>query len=189
MLKGCFGAEPFSHAGEHFTITGYDARPKPVQRPHPPFFIGGGGRRLLRYAAREADIVGFAPRLLSGAADPTPDLRSMTLAATAEKLDWVREAAGDRFDRLELNIYPSTFPVAVTGDPRGAIAERADRLRGLTGSDVTDDELLESPHVFVGTVDSLTEKLLGLRERFGISSVMVGDIDTLAPVVERLAGR
>ena len=44
VIKGCFGAGPFSFAGEHYTITDYDAQPKPVQQPHPPFFIGGGGR-------------------------------------------------------------------------------------------------------------------------------------------------
>ena len=60
MLKGYFGEQPFSFAGEHYTITELDGWPKPVQRPHPPFMIGGGGRRVLTLAAREADIVGPA---------------------------------------------------------------------------------------------------------------------------------
>jgi probable F420-dependent oxidoreductase len=61
VLKGCFAEGPFSFAGEHYTITDYDAHPKPVQRPHPPLMIGGGGRRTLTLAAREANIVGLAP--------------------------------------------------------------------------------------------------------------------------------
>ncbi len=61
VLKGCFADGPFSFTGEHYRITDYDAEPKPVQRPHPPFFIGGGGRRTLTLAARQAQIVGLAP--------------------------------------------------------------------------------------------------------------------------------
>jgi probable F420-dependent oxidoreductase len=65
VLKGLLTGSPFSFAGEHYTITGYAAEPVPVQRPHPPFFIGGGGRRTLSLAGREADIVGLAPRILA----------------------------------------------------------------------------------------------------------------------------
>ena len=96
VLKGCFADGPFSFSGEHYTITDYDAQPKPVQRPHPPFMIGGGGRRTLTLAGREAQIVGLAPRILpNGAGDPA----SVTVAATAEKVGWVREAAGERLRR------------------------------------------------------------------------------------------
>jgi probable F420-dependent oxidoreductase len=71
IIKGCFGDGPFSFSGEHYTITDYDGQPKPVQQPHPPFFIGGGGRTTLELAAREAQIIGLAPRILRGGrADP-----------------------------------------------------------------------------------------------------------------------
>lgn len=190
VLKGCFGDGPFSFAGEHYPITDYDALPKPVQRPHPPFFLGGGGRRTLSLAGAEADIVGLSARLLPGdQREPRVEPRSLTAAATEEKLGWVRAAAGDRFDQLELNTYPTGGPVVVTNDVRAAARDRADRLKQRTGIELTVEEIIESPHMFIGSVASLTEKLLGLRERFGISSVMVPDIDELAPVVERLAGR
>ena len=65
ILKGCFADGPFSFAGEHYRIVDLDGQPKPVQRPHPPFLIGGGGRRTLALAGREADIVGLAPRILA----------------------------------------------------------------------------------------------------------------------------
>jgi probable F420-dependent oxidoreductase len=185
VLKGCFGDGPFSFAGEHYTIRDLDGHPKPVQRPHPPFLIGGGGRRTLALAGREADIVGLAPRILSGQrSDPS----SLTVAATAEKIGWVREAAGDRFDDLVFNIYPSGWPITVTADPRGEAARVVEHLRGRTAVDLTVDDVLDAPHVFVGTIDGLVEKFRMLRERLGISSFMVGDIDELAPVVERLAG-
>jgi probable F420-dependent oxidoreductase len=189
VLKGCLGEEAFSFDGEHYTITEYDGQPKPVQRPHPPLFVGGGGRRLLTLAGKQADIVGLAPRLLPGdQRTPRPDPRSLTAAAAEEKVGWVRDAAGDRFDQLELNTYPSAGPVAVTDRARPVAQERADRLYQRTGIEITADELLESPHAFIGSIDGLTQKFVALRERFGISSIMVGEIDELAPVVERLAG-
>ncbi len=185
VLKGCFCDDPFSFAGTHYTITGHDGRPKPVQRPHPPILIGGGGRRTLTLAAREADTVGIAPRIGAGQrADPA----SLTIAATEEKIGWVREAAGARFDELELNIYPSTSPIIVTDHPRKAAGDLADRLRARTGQDVAVDDLLESPHIYIGSIDALTEKIRSLRERLGISSFMLGGVGELAPIVSRLAG-
>lgn len=189
ILKGCFGDGPFSFTGEHYTLTRYEGYPKPVQKPHPPLFIGGGGRRTLTLAARQADIVGLAPRVghdAQGRARPDP--YSITATGTDEKLGWIREAAGARFDDLELNTYPSGGPVVVTDRARAVAQERADRLYQQTGVRLSAEEVLESPQVFIGSVDDLTRKLAEMRERWGISSVMLGDIDTAAPVVERLAG-
>src|SRR5579872_5966816 len=76
VLKGCFAEGPFSFSGEHYTITGHDAAPKPAQRPHPPVFLGGGGKRLLTLAARHAQIIGLAPRLIQGD-HPRADARSL----------------------------------------------------------------------------------------------------------------
>jgi probable F420-dependent oxidoreductase len=188
ILKGCFADGPFSFSGEHYTISGHDGVPKPAQRPHPPIFLGGGGRRLLTLAAREAQIVGLAPRLVQGAS-PRVDAWSLTAAATEEKIGWIREAAGGRFGELELNTYPSGAPTVVTGDPRAEARRRADRLREQTGVELTVEEVLDSPHVFIGSIKDLTRKFTDLRERFGISSFLVDDLDALAPVVEELAGR
>ena len=87
VLKGLFADETLNYAGSHYRITELDGLPKPVQRPHPPFLIGGGGRRTLSLAGREAQIVGFAPRIhANGQGDPL----SFTLEATAEKVEWAR---------------------------------------------------------------------------------------------------
>lgn len=185
VLKGCFGEGPFSFAGEHYTITDHDGHPKPVQKPHPPFLIGGGGRRTLTLAAREAQIVGLAPRILaSGAPDPS----SVTFAGTREKIEWVREAAGERFEAIELNVYPSMTGVSITDEPLREAAEVAERLAQRSGVRVSPEELLDSPHIFINTVDGFVEKLRRHRDELGISSIMVGVVDELAPVVERLAG-
>jgi alkanesulfonate monooxygenase SsuD/methylene tetrahydromethanopterin reductase-like flavin-dependent oxidoreductase (luciferase family) len=156
-----------------------------VQRPHPPFLIGGGGRRTLELAAREADIVGLAPRIRANGA---PDPSSVTFEGTREKIGWVREAAGDRFDALELNVYPSMTGISLTDHALAEAEELAERLHGRSGIRVSATELLDSPHIFIGSVDSFVEKFRRLRAELGISSIMVGEVDELAPVVERLAG-
>jgi alkanesulfonate monooxygenase SsuD/methylene tetrahydromethanopterin reductase-like flavin-dependent oxidoreductase (luciferase family) len=185
VLKGLFTGEPFSHSGEHYTITDYTGQPVPVQRPHPPFFIGGGGRRTLTLAGREADIVGLAPRIMPGA---KLDAQSLTFAATREKIEWVREAAGDRFDSIEFNVYPSGWPATITDDLHGEARRVIDGLRARTGVELTEEEVIESPHVFIGSVDRLVEKFLHLREELGITSILLGEPGELTPVLERLSG-
>ena len=77
----------------------------------------------------------------------------------------------------------------VTDDPLAEARRRADRLREHAGIELTAEEILDSPHVFIGSIKDLTRKFVDLRERFGISSFLVDDLDALAPVVEELAGR
>jgi probable F420-dependent oxidoreductase len=185
VLKGCFGEGAFSFAGEHYTITEYDAYPKPVQQPHVPFFIGGGGRRTLELAAREADTVGLAPRILSGT---RPDPASMTWAATEEKIGWVRAAAGERFADLSFNVYPSQWPITITDDLHGEARKVIERMRERTGIELTEQDVIDSPHIFIGSIDRFVEKFSELRDRLGINSFLVGSLDELGPVVERLAG-
>jgi probable F420-dependent oxidoreductase len=183
VLKGLFRGEPFDFTGEHYTITDYAAQPVPVQRPHPPFFIGGGGRRTLELAGREADIVGLAPRI---GKDGKVDAASLTLEAAREKIEWVRAAAGARFDGLEFNIYPSGWPATVTDDLHGEARRFIDHLRSRTGVELTEQQVIDSPHLFIGSIDRLVEKFQQLREELGITNVLLGDIDELAPVLERL---
>jgi probable F420-dependent oxidoreductase len=186
VLKGAFGPSPFSFEGEHYRITDLDGQPKPIQQPHPPFLIGGGGRKTLELAAREAQIVGLAPRILSG---QRSDPNSLTWAATVEKIAWVREAAGDRFDELEFNIYPSTTNVSVTDNALAEARDLSATLAGRTAVDVTAEELLESPQIFINSLDGFEAKFRRMRDELGISSIMVGEMGALDAVVERLAGR
>ena len=189
VLKGLFGDGPFTFAGRHYRITAMDGEPKPVQRPHPPLMIGGGGRRILGLAAREADIVNFGPRQPK---DGKIDVASYLLPALEEQVGWVREAAGPRFEDLELLTYNSWTvgtPV-ITDHGRREAEEQAAAVRNRTGYPLTAEELLDSPHAYIGSVDFLVDKIRGLRERFGISCFMLDGVDTfaMAPVVERLAG-
>jgi probable F420-dependent oxidoreductase len=185
VLKGCFRDEPTTFRGEYYRLDEFDGQPKPVQRPHPPLMIGGGRRKVLELAGREADVIGLAPRQVEGR---YVEASSLTLAAAEEKIAWVREAARDHFDDLVFNAYPSVWPVTVTDEPAATAREVIDHLRSQSGEELTVDEVLASPHLFVDSVDGFVERFGMLRERLGITSFMVGDVDTLAPVVERLAG-
>lgn len=110
-------------------------------------------------------------------------------AGTAQKIEWVRAAAGSRFPELEFNTYPSLNPVTITGQPGKVAHEIAGRLKQRFDVELTESDILDSPHVFVGSIDSMVEKCLGLRERFGISYIFIGnEFREFAPVVERLAG-
>lgn len=161
----------------------YDDYPRPVQNPV-PILVGGGGRRLLSLAAREAQIVGLAPRVALGSA---PDFRSLTADATDEKLAWIRNAAGARFESLEVNTYAAIRGgMRVTGQPR-AVAETIAVAVAERGGELTADEVLESPHTLLGSVDAIVDKCRAMRERWRTNIVMVGsDVDGFAPIVERL---
>lgn len=182
VLKGCFAEGPFSFEGEHYRITGYDAGPMPVQRPHPPLLIGGGMRRVLSIAAREAQIVGINPSIPNGAIDADA-ARTGTAAETDRKLGWIREAAGDRFDDLELNALH--FATIVTDD-RDATIEMMAPMFGIAPEEVAD-----YPHALIGTVEQICEDLEARRERWGFSYVVVQTdaMEPFAPVVAALAGR
>ena len=181
VLKGLFADGAYSFKGEHYEITELDGMPKPLQRPHPPFLIGGGGKRMLSIAAREADIVGINPNLKAGEINRDVGADA-TAAAMDRKVGWVREAAGDRFDDIELNVL--VF-VAMITDDRKSVAEA---LAG--GFGLEPDEALEVPSAVVGTVDECVETLQARRERWGLSYVVFqeGGMDAMAPVVAKLAG-
>lgn len=180
VLKGLFAPGPFRFAGRHYQINELDGMPKPLQEPHPPLLIGGGGKRLLSLAAREANIVSLNPRALP---DGTLDMPDVLPAAIATKIGWVRDAAGARFADLELNT--TLLGVAVTGDRSSAARQLEERLR------IPGDLALGSPLAAAGMVPDLVEQLQERRDRYGLSYYMVrrADMAAFAPVVEHLAGR
>jgi probable F420-dependent oxidoreductase len=181
VIKGCFAGEAFDFDGEHYTIKGYAAEPKPVQQPHPPIVVGGGGQKLLTLAGREADIVGINPNLRKG--EVTGDaVQSAVAAMTKQKIEWVREGAGDRFDDLELQIR--YFMGTITDDPL-ALAEAI-----APGFGLEPQEALDSGVALAGTVDTCVETLQQRREEWGVSYVVFGEdnFEQFAPVVAALAG-
>lgn len=181
FIKAHMSPEQLDFEGQHVKAKGYQGVPEPVQKPHPPIMIGGGGRRVLSLAAREADIVSINFNNRAGVIGPD-GVKSGTADATAEKIGWIRDAAGDRFDSIEIEIGAYfTF----VGDGTGAIAE------GMASSfGFTPDEMRAHPHALFGSVDEVCDELVRRREAYGISYVTVGGDAraAFAPVVARLAG-
>jgi probable F420-dependent oxidoreductase len=185
VIKGLLRGEQVTFAGKHYRVSGHTIAPLPVQKPHPPILIGGNGVRLLTLAAREADIVGLSGLTFRAGGAAPPDLSGWRVSGVDERIPLVREVAGkERFARIELNALVQR--VVVTDD-RLRIAEE------LTArwSQLDAEEILQSPYVLIGTVEQMIEHLQACRERWGISYYVIHEpyLDTLAPVVARLAGK
>jgi probable F420-dependent oxidoreductase len=182
IVKAFFTSDPVTFEGRHYQVRNLMARPRPVQQPHPPIMIGGGGRKMLSLAGRLADIVGINVDLRSGdMAKVSKD--NLGEAATREKIDWVKAAAGNRFQDIELQV--SAYQVAIDSDGDAARAEAAAKF-GVTPAEVD-----TVPHVLAGTLDEVVACLQRRRETFGFSYVVVAGeyMRPFAPVVERLSGR
>jgi probable F420-dependent oxidoreductase len=182
LLKALFSDAPVAHAGRHYQVSGFTGAPRPLQRPHPPLLIGGGGRRVLELAAREADIVSLNFDNRSGVLGPD-GVQSGGAEATAQKIRWLREAAGARFGSLELEI--GVYFTFVTDAPE-AMAGAVGKALGLPA-----EAMLRHPHALFGSCDALCDELERRRDAYGISYVTVGDaaLEAFAPVVARLTGR
>ncbi len=180
-IKAHMGEGALAIQGEHVRLHSYEGVPKPVQKPHPPIMVGGGSKRVLQLGAREADIVSFNFNNRAGVIGPD-GVQSATAEKTARKVEWVREAAGERFDTLELEIAAYfTF-----------VTDQADQTRqGMAAAfGLSPEEMARHPHALFGSVDEICEELQRRRETYGISYVTVGDgaMEAFAPVVKRLAG-
>ena len=172
---------PFNFHGQHYEVLGHTLTPRPVQQPGPPLIIGGGGPRVLLFAAQHADIVSINVNLRDGtggvetASDATPE-------RTRTKVGWVKEAAGERFDDLELNSLIGF--VMLTDDAQGLASQMAPAF-GIDPADA-----LHVPLALIGTLDEMAEELEWRRAEYGISywSIESDSWETLGPLVSKLAG-
>ena len=175
LIKAHWAGEELAITGEFATATGFAGLP--VRRPRPPIMIGGGRRRVLSLAAREADIVSINNVPFQTIDGRTPEQEAV------RRLDFVRSAAGDRFSALDIESSP--FFTAVTDDPPTALKNVANRVRTLP------DGLVDHPNVLIGSADELVDRLLERRARLGVNylSVQQSQLGDFAPVAARLAGR
>ncbi len=179
VLRGLFADGPFSFAGEHFQIDALDGTPHPFTPGGPPIFVAGGGPRMLRFAARHADIIGVNPSL------PTSEKRAEAAhdgvaARVDEKFALIREAAGDRYD--DLIFHGWLREARVTDDAEAAAAEIA------TATGLEADDVLASPFVLLGTVEEIVTHLQDRRARWGYSyyTVQQPAAQDFAPVLAAL---
>lgn len=180
---------PFGRPGSRVdrlaaTVTSLDRlltdpeQPKSVQRPRPPLLVGGHGDRVLRLAARNAEIVSFV------GAQFDPAYGRMTVATAEqmlERVDYVRRCAGDRMTGLELNILSKA--TLLTTDRTAAVAE----LRRF-GPELSPAELLAAPPILVGSPADIAEKLRENRDRYGITytTVMENSMESFGRVIEQI---
>ncbi|GIF71265.1 TIGR03621 family F420-dependent LLM class oxidoreductase [Asanoa siamensis] len=177
VITGLFGPEPLTYAGRHYRITELDGLPKPATR-RPPILVGGGGRTVLELAGRVADIVGINPRL-TAAGGLAAAMADMTAEKITRKVAWARGAAADP-ERLEFQMTMLSVRVTVGGETHGSTSSQA--------AEASPAELAASPAVLHGSVDACVDKLVEVRERFGISYFHLGgNLDAAAPIVAKLA--
>lgn len=179
IVKAYFHQEEVTFTGTHYQVNGVKVGIKPMQRPHPPIYIGGGGKRVLSMAAREADIVGLVARNNARGLDWSTALSP----ANREKLFWILEAAGSRFSQLE---FSSTIFIAVPTDHSAAVAQQMGSRLGLTA-----EQTLDCMQILLGSPNQMVDELQRRREIFGVSCIEVVEahMEALAPVVARLAGK
>ncbi|HEX6556073.1 MAG TPA: LLM class F420-dependent oxidoreductase [Ktedonobacteraceae bacterium] len=181
IVKRLFAEEPATFSGNYYRINNLNGFPKPVQQPHPPLLVGGAGKQMLSLAAREATIVSLGAKALGDGSGL--DVTDTTPAATTQKIEWIRQVAGERFNALELNII--IYAVVVTGNRSEAAQQLAGRFKA------SEEQMFTTPHCLIGTPDQMSEDILERRERYGISyiSVFEDSIEAFAPVVARLVGK
>ncbi|MCA9863870.1 MAG: TIGR03621 family F420-dependent LLM class oxidoreductase [Thermomicrobiales bacterium] len=180
LLTLLFTGEPVTFQGAFYQVDGLVLPPVPVQRPRPPFVIGGGSRKILTLAGKYADIVGITNRALP---DGAKDLEDLTAEAMERKVGWVRDGAGARFPDIELNMICGR--VVVTDDREAAAAQLAGQLP------LSVEQILDAPAILIGSVDEIVATLKARRERFGVSNIVIVEpmMEAFAPVVAQLAGR
>jgi probable F420-dependent oxidoreductase len=155
IIKQFFTSETVNFSGHYYTTTGLRPLLRPVQQPHPPILIGSAGRRMLTLAAREADIILLTPPV-------------------EEKIGWIREAAGERFEALEFG--QTNFGIEVTDSP---VAAAPPFQGGIP---------MESRPM---TTEQAVEHLWEQRERLGISYIQIYErqLENFTPVLARLNGK
>jgi probable F420-dependent oxidoreductase len=190
LVRQLWSTSPTTWSGTHYQVRELALEPELAARPCPLIFIGGGGPRILAFAAREADIIGLDPKGTAGGAKDDATARG---DAFATKVAWVREAAGARVDSIEFHVL--AIGTRVSDQRQRAAEELAAEWRSypadiVVNADWDADALLASPNALVGSVDQICADLQERRERFGISYVSIpsSEIDAFAPVVARLAG-
>jgi probable F420-dependent oxidoreductase len=182
VITGLLAGQTVTFRGTHYDIDSLTLPVAAAQRPRPPLMIGGGGPKMLALAGRHADIAGVLPAPIRGDED-SDDPADRAPAALQAKLAVLREAAGERFSRLEISTF-ATF--RVTGQRRRD-TEDLIRQRGWQG--IGCEQVWAMPTVFIGSADQIWQDLHDRRRRYGVSYYVTSDrnLDQVAQVIGHAA--
>ncbi len=161
-IRGLWGGEPFSFAGEFYRFQDAVLFPKPVQRPHPPFLLGGNGRGLLRLAARHADELNIISGTGRTGYIALAEVSKLTDESFRAKARFAREeAARHGRDGSAIAISQTIFTLMLTDAPQAtrALAESFGKMLGQAP-----DAVLRSPLSLIGTPEECVAEL-GRRAR------------------------
>jgi probable F420-dependent oxidoreductase len=181
IMTAAFGNDPVTFEGSYYSVHELNVLPKPIQTPRPPLLLGASRRQMLTFAGQTADIIGLEDQQW-----PQRDLNAsrIPVADAAEQVAIVREAAGSRFDQIELSMLLAR--IVITDHPREVVADMAASLA------LSEAQVRDSASILIGTVDSIVEQLQERRERIGISYSVVFQQAAIeggfSRVVARLSG-
>ena len=181
ILTALFRGERVDVDGEFYAVQGELSEPRPVHDSGIPLMLAGGKQKMLTLAGAKADIVGINPSLTAGVIDERAG-RDATRERTDQKIEWVKEGAGARFDSITLQ---TRIHLAMITDDRDGVAREMAPLLGITA-----DDALGSPHALVGSVAQVIDEVKHWRDRWGISLVSINaeSMEDFAPVIEQLDG-
>ena len=180
LMKRLFTEEQVDFAGEFYTVTKAECRPKTVQKPHPPLMIAGGGPEILALAASEADIVAIVPAGITGTGKLAKE--AVTLETLKKQAELVRREAGERADAIEFSMF---LDCALTDDRPKKIAEMAEAAK------VDADLIAGSAYRGIGTIEEIRAHVRMLREEVGMTYFCLRgpDVEKLGPIVSELTGK
>jgi probable F420-dependent oxidoreductase len=166
--------------GEFYSVHGELGQPHPVQPGGIPLMLAGGKQKMLTLAGEKADIIGINPGLTAGVIDERAG-QDATLERTDQKIAWVKDGAGDRFDSLTLQ---TRIHLTMVTDDREAVAREMAPLLGISAQ-----EALDSPHALVGSVGQIVDEVQRWRDRWGFTYVSINaeQMEDFAPVLEAIA--
>lgn len=179
LLRSLTSGQPVHHEG-HFYRSETNEEQAKVLQADIPILMAGGGKKVLTAAARNADIIGVNVPISKGVLGAEA-IAEATDQATDERIRWIKDAAGDRFDEIELSVSP----LAIVTDQQHEVAARIGTQFGQSA-----EHILTSPLFLIGPVDQLIDQVVERRARFGFSYLTItgGGEETFAPVVSALTG-
>jgi probable F420-dependent oxidoreductase len=180
IIPRLFAGGVVHHSGASFHLDGLSFEGL-MELPSPPrIMVGAGGPRMLRIAARCADIIGILPAPIRSA-DDSDDPRDRLPSAFETKIHTLQSAAGDRFSELEIS---ALITVRISDSRRSSTQELISE-RGWTGIDVAD--VWKMPTIFIGSAAQIREDIAARRDRYHLSYLVCAD-QYLPLLAEIIAG-